>query len=59
MKEACQIVSFCAKKLGLLIESSMKHMMTQNVLFKIAGNSNNAISENSSRCVLDIVNYAH
>ena len=59
MKEACRIVSFCAKELGLLIESSMTHMMTQHVLFKIAGNSNKVISENSSRCVLNIVKYVH
>ena len=59
MKEACRIVSFCAKELGLLIESSMAHMMTQHVLFKIAGNSNKVISENSSRCVLNIVKYVH
>jgi hypothetical protein len=59
MKEACRIVSFCAKKLGLLIESSMTHMMTQHILFKIAGNSNKVISENSSKCVLNIVNYVH
>ena len=59
MKEACRIVSFCAKILGLLIESSMTHMMTQHVLFKIAGNSNKVISENSSKCVLNIVNYVH
>ena len=59
MKEACRIVSFCAKELGLLIETSMAHMMTQHVLFKIAGNSNKVISENSSKCVLNIVNYVH
>ena len=59
MKEACRIVSFCAKELGLLIESSMAHMMTQHVLFKIAGNSNKVISENSSKCVLNIVKYVH
>ena len=59
MKEACRIVSFCAKELGLLVETSMTHFMTQHVLFKIAGNSNKVISENSSRCVLNIVNYVH
>ena len=59
MKEACRIVSFCARELGLLIESSMVHMMSQHVLFKIAGNSNKVISENSSRCVLNIVKYVH
>ena len=59
MKEACRIVSFCAKELGLLIESSMAHMMTQHVLFKIAGNSNKVISENSSKCVINIVKYVH
>ena len=59
MKEACRIVSFCAKQLGLLIESSMTHMMTQHVLFKIAGNSNKVISENSSQCILNIVKYVH
>ena len=59
MKEACRVVSFCAKELGTLIEPSMVHMMTQHVLFKIAGNSNKVISENSSRCVLNIVKYVH
>ena len=59
MKEACRIVSFCAKELGLLIETSMAHMMTQHVLFKIAGNSNKVISENSSKCVINIVKYIH
>ena len=59
MKEACRVVSFCAKELGLLIESSMVHMMTQFVLFKIAGNSNKVISENSSKCILNIVKYVH
>ena len=59
MKEACRIVSFCAKELGLLIETSMAHMMTQHVLFKIAGNSNKVISENSSKCVINIVKYVH
>ena len=59
MKEACRIVSFCAKELGLLIETSMAHMMTQHVLFRIAGNSNKVISENSSKCVINIVKYVH
>ena len=59
MKEACRVVSFCAKELGMLIESSMVHFMTQHVLFKIAGNSNKVISENSSKCVLNIVKYVH
>ena len=59
MKEACKIISLCARELGTLIESSMVHMMTQYVLFKIAGNSNKVISENSSRCVLNIVKYVH
>ena len=57
MKEACKIISLCARELGTLIESSMVHMMTQYVLFKIAGNSNKVISENSSKCVLNIVKY--
>ena len=59
MKEACKIISLCARELGTLIESSMVHMMTQYVLFKIAGNSNKVISENSSRCALNIVKYVH
>ena len=59
MKEACKIISLCARELGTLIESSMVHMMTQYVLFKIAGNSNKVISENSSKCVLNIVKYVH
>ena len=37
MKEACRIVSLCARELSTLIELPMVHMMTQYVLFKIAG----------------------
>ena len=59
MKEACRIVSLCAKELGMLIEIPMVHMMTQYVLFKIAGNTNKVIAENSSKCVLNIVKYVH
>ena len=59
MKEACRIVSLCAKELGMLIETPLVHMMTQYVLFKIAGNTNKVISENSSKCVLNIVKYVH
>ena len=57
MKEACRIISFCVKELGLLIESSMAHIMTQHVLFIIAGNSNKVISKNTSKGVLNIVKY--
>ena len=59
MKEACRIVSLCAKELGMLIETPMAHMMTQYVLFKIAGNTNKVIAENSSKCVLNIIKYVH
>ena len=59
MKEACRIVSLCARELGMLIETPMVHMMTQYVLFKIAGNTNKVIAENSSKCVLNIVKYVH
>ena len=59
MKEACRIVSLCARELGTLIETPIVHMMTQYVLFKIAGNTNKVISENSSKCVLNIVKYVH
>ena len=59
MKEACRIVSLCARELGILIETPLIHMMTQYILFKIAGNTNKVISENSSKCVLNIVKYVH
>ena len=59
MKEACRIVSLCARELGILIETPLVHMMTQYVLFKIVGNTNKVISENSSKCVLNIVKYVH
>ena len=59
MKEACRIVSLCARELGILIETPMVHMMSQYVLFKIAGNSNKVISDNSSKCILNIVKYVH
>ena len=59
MKEACRIVSLCARELGMLIETPLYHMMSQYVLFKIAGNTNKVISENSSKCILNIVKYVH
>ena len=59
MKDACRIISLCARELGTLIESSILHLMTQYILFKIAGNSNKVISDNSSKCVLNIVKYVH
>ena len=59
MKEACRIVSLCARELGIEIETPMVHMMSQYVLFKIAGNTNKVISENSSKCILNIVKYVH
>ena len=59
MKEACRMISLCAKELGILLENFSIHIMTQYVLFKIAGNQNRVISDNSSKCILNIVRYVH
>ena len=59
MKEACRMISLCAKELGTLLENFCLHIMTQYVLFKIAGNQNRVISDNSSKCILNIVRYVH
>lgn len=59
MKEACKTVSLCARELGILIETPIVHMMSQYVLFKIAGNTNKVISDNSSKCILNLVKYVH
>ena len=57
MKEACRVTSLCAKELGLLIEQGAIYLLTQYVLFKIAGSANRVISDSSSKCILNLVKY--
>jgi hypothetical protein len=57
MKEACRITSLCAKELGILIEQGAIYLLTQYVLFKIAGSANRVISDSSSKCILNLVKY--
>ena len=59
MKEACRITSLCAKELGILIEQGTIYLLTQYVLFKIAGSANRVISDSSSRCILNLVKYVN
>ena len=59
MKEACRITSLCAKKLGILIEQGALYLLTQYVLFKIAGSANRVISDSSARCILNLVKYVN
>ncbi len=59
MKEACKIVSLCARELNTLIEAPLAHMMSQYVLFKIAGNTNKVIADNCAKCILNIIKYVH
>ena len=44
MKEACRITSLCAQELGISIEPGATYLLTQFVLFKIAGSANRVIS---------------
>ena len=59
MKEACRITSLCAKELGILIEPGAIYLLTQYVLFKIAGSANRVISDSSSKCILNLVKYVN
>ena len=59
MKEACRITSLCAKELGILIEQGVIYLLTQFVLFKIAGSANRVISDSSSKCILNLVKYVN
>ena len=57
MKEACRIISLCAKELGILIETAVNQMLSQYVLFKIAGSANRVICDSSTKCILNLVFY--
>ena len=59
MKEACRITSLCAKELGIAIEQGATYLLTQYVLFKIAGSANRVISDSSSKCILNLVKYVN
>ena len=59
MKEACRITSLCSKELGILIEPGATYLLTQYVLFKIAGSANRVISDSSARCILNLVKYVN
>ena len=57
MKEACRITSLCAKELGISIEQGVINLLSQYILFKIAGSANRVISDSSSKCILNLVKY--
>ena len=59
MKEACRIISLCAKEIGLLIEQGILQLLSQNCLFKIAGSANKVISDSASKCILNLIKYIH
>ena len=59
MKEACRITSLCGKELGISIEQGATNLLTQYVLFKIAGSANRVISDSSSKCILNLVKYVN
>ena len=59
MKEACRITSLCAQELGISIEPGATYLLTQFVLFKIAGSANRVISDSSSKCILNLVKYVN
>ena len=59
MKEACRVTSLCAKELGILIEQGAIYLLTQYVLFKIAGSANRVISDSSAKCILNLVKYVN
>ena len=54
MKEACRIVSLIGKELRNLVEPGAAHLLSKNILFKIAGSSNRVIADSSSRCILNL-----
>lgn len=57
MKEACRIVSLIGKELRNLVEPGAAHLLSKNILFKIAGSSNRVIADSSSRCILNLIKY--
>lgn len=57
MKEACRIVVLAGKELGISIESAVEKMLTQYVLYKLAGSANKVISETSANCIYHLVKY--
>ena len=59
MKEACRIISLCAKELGILIETAVNQMLSQYVLFKIAGSANRVICDSSTKCIFNLVKYVN
>ena len=59
MKEACRIVSFIGKELKNLIEPGAAHLLSKNVLFKIAGSANRVIADSSSKCIINLVTYVN
>ena len=59
MKEACRIASLCAKELGISIEQGVIYLLSQFILFKIAGSANRVISDSSSKCILNLVKYVN
>ena len=59
MKEACRIASLCAKELGISIEQGVVYLLSQFILFKIAGSANRVISDSSSKCILNLVKYVN
>lgn len=59
MKEACRIVSFIGKELKNLIEPGAAHLLSKNVLFKIAGSANRVIADSSSKCIMNLITYVN
>ena len=57
MKVACKITSLCAKELGISIESSISNMITKYNLYKQVGSTNKVISDNSSKCIYNLIKY--
>ena len=57
VKETCIIISLCARNLGILIEHGTSYLLSQYILFKIAGSANKIISDLASKCILNIVRY--
>ena len=59
MKGACRITSLYVKELGISIEQGIINLLSQYILFKIAGSDNRVITDSSSKCILNLVKYVN
>jgi len=59
MREACNVVAFAAKQLGILFEQSALYVVSSGVLFKLIASANKVISEGGSNCLEEVIRSVH